>query len=104
MTRSSTTCAGRSPAAEPRRTTPVTERELEVFGLIARGHDNDTIAPELVVSEATVKTHVNRIRARLGGRNRVKLVVLAYETGLCGPASADVVRRAGAPRSRTARW
>ena len=63
----------------------LTERELEVFGLIARGHDNDAIARALVVSEATVKTHVNRILAKLGRPSRVQLVVLAYETGLVRP-------------------
>ena len=69
----------------------LTERELEVFGLIARGHDNDAIARALVVSEATVKTHVNRILAKLGGLTRVQLVVLAYECGLAVPGEA--VRR-----------
>jgi DNA-binding NarL/FixJ family response regulator len=63
----------------------LTDRELEVFGLIARGHDNDAIARALVVSEATVKTHVNRILAKLGRPSRVQLVVLAYETGLVRP-------------------
>jgi DNA-binding NarL/FixJ family response regulator len=70
----------------PSELAALTERELEVFGLIARGHDNAGIARELVVSEATVKTHVNRILAKLGGRSRVQLVVLAYETGLVRPA------------------
>lgn len=63
----------------------LTERELEVFGLIARGLSHDEIAVGLVVSPATVKTHVNRIPARLGQRTRVQLVVLGYETGLVRP-------------------
>jgi DNA-binding NarL/FixJ family response regulator len=63
----------------------LTERELEVFTLIARGLSNDDIAARLVVTEATVKTHVNRIIAKLQSRSRVQLVVLGYETGLVRP-------------------
>ena len=62
--------------------------ELEtVFGLIARGLSNDQICDELVLSEATVKTHVNRILAKLGGLSRVQLVVLAYESGFVRPGA-----------------
>ena len=64
-------------------------RELEVFALIARGLSNDEICRSLVLSEATVKTHVNRILAKLGGLSRVQLVVLAYETGLVVPGEAS---------------
>jgi len=63
----------------------LTDRELEVFGLIAQGLPNEQIASRLVVSEATVKTHVNRVIAKLGGRSRAQLVVLAYECGFVRP-------------------
>jgi DNA-binding NarL/FixJ family response regulator len=70
----------------------LTERELEVFTLVAQGLANDDIARRLVVSEATVKTHLNRLIAKLGNRNRVQLVVLAYETGLVRPGGQSSAR------------
>ena len=79
-----------APAAgvpEPLRV--LTEREREVCTLIARGMSNEAICAELVLSEATVKTHVNRILAKLGGITRVQVVVLAYETGLVVPGSVS---------------
>jgi DNA-binding NarL/FixJ family response regulator len=66
----------------------LTPRETEVMALIARGRSNSEIAAELYLSEPTVKTHVTRIFAKIGVRDRVHAVVLAYEAGLVRP-SAD---------------
>ncbi|WP_449064170.1 response regulator [Planomonospora algeriensis] len=63
----------------------ITERETEVLALIARGLSNQEIAGELVLSEQTVKTHVGRILAKLGLRDRAQAIVYAYETGVVRP-------------------
>ncbi|MFF3063640.1 response regulator [Oerskovia sp. NPDC057915] len=60
----------------------LTEREREVFLLVARGLTNQEIAAELVISAHTAKTHVNRIMAKVHARDRAHLVILAYESGL----------------------
>jgi DNA-binding NarL/FixJ family response regulator len=79
----------------PRPTPPtefdeLTERELEVFRLVARGHSNAEIGRDLFISETTVKTHITHILQKLDLRDRVQAVVLAYETGLFDADDARV--------------
>jgi DNA-binding NarL/FixJ family response regulator len=67
----------------------LTDRELEVFRLIARGRSNGEIADLLYLGEATVKTHVGRVLSKLGLRDRVQAVVVAYESGVITPGMGD---------------
>ena len=72
-------------AAEDPRLGTLTDRELEVLRAVATGRTNSEIAQELSLSESTVKTHVSRVLAKIGARDRVQAVIIAYEVGLVGP-------------------
>jgi DNA-binding NarL/FixJ family response regulator len=76
--------AGPTPAPDEARRglDALTEREREICALVATGLANDEIAARLVLSPATVKTHVNRAMVKVGARDRAQLVVFAYRCGL----------------------
>ncbi|MGW8667991.1 response regulator [Streptomyces niveus] len=74
--------AGRPPQRSPRPVAGITEREREVLTLIGRGLTNTEIAEDLFITVATAKSHVSRLLTKLGARDRVQLVITAYETGL----------------------
>ncbi len=75
--------------ASPTRLEVLTGREREVLGLLATGLSNEEIAVTLVISPATVRTHVNRVMTKLAARDRAQLVVMAYEAGLVAPGRHD---------------
>jgi len=77
--------APRTPTNTPPGLSELTPRELEVFRLVATGMSNGEIAAHLIVGETTVKTHVTRVLMKLGVRDRVQAVVLAYEAGIVNP-------------------
>ena len=79
-----------APPPRPAALDELTPRELEVLELIARGINNAELAEHLVVSEKTVKTHVGRILWKLGLRDRVQAVILAYEAGIVRPGEGPV--------------
>ena len=76
--------AGR-PALATDRLAGLTDREREVLAEVGAGRSNDEIGARLFISPATARTHVGRVLAKLGARDRAQLVVLAYETGLVVP-------------------
>ena len=73
----------------PSAVAELTPREQEVLALMVRGLSNPEICQQLVISEATAKTHVAHILQKLGLRDRVQAVIYAYESGLVAPGAAD---------------
>jgi DNA-binding NarL/FixJ family response regulator len=79
----------RTPITPPPGFDELSRRELEVFRLLATGMTNGEIASHLILGETTIKSHVTRILMKLGVRDRVQAVVLAYETGIVKPGHAN---------------
>ena len=77
--------SGLREAPDPRLIEALTEREVDVLRLVAEGLTNDEIGARLHLSPLTAKTHVSRIMQKLHARDRVRLVIVAYESGLVSP-------------------
>ena len=85
----------------------LTERELEVLQMVARGMSNAEIAEELTISPATAKTHVAHLLTKLDSRDRIQLVIIAYQSGLCDPGGRPPnppQARCGSRRSIARPW
>jgi DNA-binding NarL/FixJ family response regulator len=75
----------------------LTDRELEVLTMVARGMSNAEIADQLTISPATAKTHVAHLLTKLDARDRIQLVILAYQSGLCGPGGTTPLEPPAGP-------
>jgi DNA-binding NarL/FixJ family response regulator len=76
-----------SPSLPPPQLDGLTDREVQVLTLLARGWSNKEVADRLYITPATTKSHVSRLLMKLGARDRAQLIVVAYEVGLVSPSS-----------------